>query len=115
MYLRGRVTPILIFVSASSIIMTSNGYLDFFFFFSYLDRLIIEDDSAMIISWLIQPSSVPAAHPIICDIRLILQDCYFLFIMHIYREINSTVDRIVFFVAQHSSFVLWSDWHSVSV
>lgn len=68
----------------------------------HLDRLIIEGDSVMVISWILHFSSGPVFHPLVRDIMLILQGCSIILIRQIYRA----ADWMAFYVAQHSGFIL---------
>lgn len=75
----------------------------------HLDRLIIEGNSATIISWISRFSVDLVSHPIVQDIRRLLQGCSSVLIRHIFKETNSAVDLVASFVAQHLNFILWSD------
>lgn len=72
----------------------------------HLDSLIIEGDSATIISWIMQAPSSMSTHPIIRDIDFLLRGCAFTFVRHIYRKANSTMDWITSFGTYHAGLVL---------
>lgn len=57
-----------------------------------VDRLIIEGNSATVISWIREAMKSTSLHPLIHDIALLLQDCSDMMVRHVYREVNSVVD-----------------------
>lgn len=99
------------FFSSWSGVICSLGRIRFARQVLHLDRLIIEGDSATIVSWIRQAPRASVAHPIIRDIGLLLQGCAYIAVRHIYREANLATDWVASFVAHHTSSFVWSDWH----
>jgi len=66
-----------------------------------LDRLVIEGDSFMVISWIQKAIRNTPTLFLLRDIALMLRHCSGLSIHHVYREANSAADWAASFVAHH--------------
>lgn len=69
-------------------------------------RLVIKDDSSIMISWIQSYAKGATTHPLLLDINLLFGGVTSLVIQHVHREKNPAVDWVVSFVAQHSSDVI---------
>lgn len=73
-----------------------------------VDHLIIEGDCTTVIFGIREAMGSMFVHPLIRDIALLLHDYSAIIVRHVYQEANSTMDWVAFFVANHSSNVLWT-------
>lgn len=83
----------------------------------YLDHLIIEGDSTMVVSWIRQILRSSPTQPIIQNIGLLLRGYLSITVRHIYREANSATDWMAFYITNHSrsGSVLWSTWQNIPI
>ncbi|XP_019706750.1 uncharacterized protein [Elaeis guineensis] len=70
-------------------------------------NLIINDDSAMVVTWIWRCVQDDAVHPLLRDIAILLIDCANITLRYNFRETNSAADWVVAFVAEHSNSLLW--------
>lgn len=58
----------------------------------HLDRIIIEGDSAIVISWIREAMRLIPLYSLIRDIALLLKGCSAIILRHVFREANSMAD-----------------------
>lgn len=73
------------------------------------DRILIEDDSAIVIAWIQDRSEQHLVHPFLRDIWYSLELPVSSTVHHIFRNANSAADWVAFFVLKHS--IDWSLHH----
>lgn len=73
------------------------------------DHLIIESDSAMIVTWIQESVQRESVHPLPRDIAALLIGCIAITIRYVYWEVNSVANWVAFYIAEHSKNFLWTD------
>lgn len=70
------------------------------------DYIMLERDSATIITWIQEALRSPPSHPFLRDVAVFLHDCSSIIIRHVYREANSAANWVASYVVHHSNEVL---------
>lgn len=73
------------------------------------EHLIIEGDSAIVVTWIQEAMRRESMHPFLYDITALLLGCTDIIVWHVYWKANSATNCITFYVVEHSRDILWTD------